>query len=144
MHYAPKPNVKLDTEVREQDLRENNLIVVGGPIVNRVTELLNAKLPVRFEKEIHFAVKSHITGKVYPSDEIGLIVKARNPFNPDKYVLVVAGKRYPGTRAAILAFTNHFSEIVKGNLFDKNVFAKVVEGVDFDSDGVVDDAEIRE
>ncbi|TAL57427.1 MAG: S-layer protein [Nanoarchaeota archaeon] len=144
LQTAPKPNVKLDTEVKEQDLKENNLIIIGGPIVNHVTELVNAKLPVRFDKETHFAVKSTISGKVYPNDEIGMIVKAKNPFNPEKSILVVAGKRYPGTRAAILAFTTKFQELSIGNIHQKQTLAKVVEGIDYDSDGIVDDVEIRE
>ena len=144
LQSAPKPNVKLDTEVKESDLKENNLIIIGGPIINHVTELVNSKLPIRFEKDLHYAVKSTITGKVYPNDEIGLIVKAKNPFNAEKSILLVAGKRYPGTRAAILAFANHFAELSSGNLHQKNVIAKVVEGIDYDSDGIVDDVEIRE
>ncbi len=144
LQYPAQPNVKLDTEVREHDLRENNLIIIGGPIVNHVAELVNAKLPIRFERELHYALKSTLTGKVYPNDEIGLIVKAKNPYNPERSVLVVAGKRYPGTRAAILAFVSKYSELAQGNLFQKAVFAKVVEGIDLDSDGVIDDVEIRE
>jgi len=30
------------------------------------------------------------------------------------------------------------------NVYDKSVFAKVVEGVDLDGDGLVDDVEVRE
>ena len=144
LHYTPKPNVILDTEVRDEQIRENNLIIIGGPVVNRVTEMVNAKLPIRFEKEMHWALKSSLSGQVYPNDEIGLIVKAKNPFNPEKWILLIAGKRYQGTRAAIIGFTLHFSEIAKGNFFSKDKLAKVVEGVDYDSDGTVDDVEIRE
>ncbi len=144
LSYVPQLYVKLDTEVRDEELKSNNLILIGGPVVNRVTGLVNSKLPVRFDRDEHWAIKSTLSGTVYPTDESGMIVKAKSPFNPDKTILVVAGKRYSGTRAAIVAFLKHFKEVTSGNVHNKKVMAKVVEGIDLDSDGIVDDAEIRE
>ncbi len=143
LNYVPRFNVKLDTETTEADLR-NNLILIGGPIVNKVTGMVNSKLPVRFEKDSHWAIRSTVSNNLYPSDEAGIIVKAKNPFDAEKAVLVVAGKRYSGTKAAIIAFLKNFSEITAGNVHNKNIKAKVVEGVDLDSDGIIDDIEIRE
>ena len=142
LNYVPEFAVRLDTETQEKDLRENNLILIGGPVVNKITGEVNNKLPIKFAKEEQWAIKS-ATG-VYPSDESGLIVKTKNPFNPDKSILVVAGKRYTGTRAAIIAFLKHFKEITAGNIHNKKIAAKVVEGVDLDSDGIIDEVEIRE
>jgi DNA-binding transcriptional ArsR family regulator len=144
LNYVPKLNVKLDTEAHDSELRSNNLILIGGPIVNKATELVNSKLPIRFEKDEQWAIKSTISGNVYPTDESGLIVKTKNPLNPEKSVLVVSGKRHSGTRAAIIAFLKHFKEIKEGNIHNKAIKAKVVEGIDLDSDGIVDDVEIRE
>jgi len=144
LSYVPKFYVKLDTDAREEDLKNNNLILIGGPVVNRVTYLVNPKLPVRFDKDQHWAIHSTISGNDYPTDESGVIVKAKNPFNPDKSVLLVAGKRYFGTRAAIIAFLKHFDELAQGNVHDHSVKARVVEGVDLDSDGIIDEAEFRE
>ncbi len=73
-----------------------------------------------------------------------MIVKAVNPFNKDKRILVIAGKRFSGTRAAIIAFLKHFNEIVTGNKFNNNINARVVEGLDIDSDGIVDEVEFLE
>jgi AcrR family transcriptional regulator len=141
LNYVPEINVRLDTEVKDAELKEN-LIVIGGPIVNNVTEKLNKHLPVYFggDKNVH----SRISKTAYSSDETGLIVKIKNPFNPEKAVLVVAGKRFSGTRAAITAFLKGFKEICSGNKFRPGVMAKVVEGLDLDSDGVVDAVEFRE
>lgn len=144
LNYVPQLYVKLDTEVREDELEGNNLIIIGGPVVNRVMGRINAKLPVRFDKDEHWSIKSTLSGTSYPTDESGLIVKAKSPFNPEKSVLVVAGKRHSGTRAAIVAFLKHFNEIKEGNVRNRKVAAKVVEGIDLDSDGIIDDAEIRE
>src|SRR3989338_10139830 len=80
LNYVPKFNVKLDTEVREDDLN-NNLILIGGPLVNKIVEKANPKMPIRFEDG---NIKSTISGETYPQAECGLIVKAKSPFNKDK------------------------------------------------------------
>jgi len=140
LNYVPEFNVKLDTEVRDEDLN-NNLILIGGPLVNKVVEKVNPKMPIRFENG---NIKSDISNEVYPQDECGLIVKIKSPFNKDKYVLVVAGKRFSGTRASIIAFLKDFKKITNGNLHNPGIKAKVVEGIDLDSDGIIDDIEFRE
>ncbi len=144
LNYVPKFHVKLDTDAREEDLRDNNLILIGGPVVNRITGLANPKLLVRFDEKQQWAIYSTVTGTSYPTDESGIIVKAKSPFNPEKSILVVAGKRYFGTRAAIIAFLKHFDELAKGNVNDRSVKARIVEGIDLDSDGIIDEAEFRE
>lgn len=143
LNYVPKLNVKLDTEAHEADLREN-LILLGGPITNKVVEKVNAHLPIYFDKDSGMNIRSTLTKELYSSDESGMIVRIKNPFAEGKYVLVIAGKRYTGTRAAIIAFLQGFSEITKGNRTNAKVVAKVVEGVDLDSDGIVDAVEFRE
>ena len=140
LNYVPKFNVKLDTEVRDEDFN-NNLILIGGPVVNKVVEKVNSKLPIRFEDG---NIKSTISNETYPQDECGLIVKAKSPITKDKFVLVVAGKRYSGTRAAIIAFLKDFKKITNGNIHNPSIKAKVVEGIDLDSDGIIDDIEFRE
>ena len=76
LNYVPQFNVKLDTEVRDEDLK-NNLILIGGPVVNKVVERVNQKLPIKFEEG---NIKSTVSNEIYPQDECGLIVKAKNPF----------------------------------------------------------------
>ena len=140
LNYVPKFNVKLDTEVREEDFN-HNLILIGGPLVNKVVEKVNPKLQIRFEDG---NLKSAVSNETYPQDECGLIVKAKSPFNKDKSVLVVAGKRFSGTRAAIIAFLKDFKKITNGNVHNPSIKAKVVEGIALDSDGIIDDVEFRE
>ena len=140
LNYVPTANVKLDTDVRESDL-DNNLILIGGPITNKTTERFNDKLAIKFENG---NIKSTITNETYPQDECGIIVKIKNPLNKDKSILVIAGKRFSGTKAAIIAFLKHFKKITNGNIHNNNIKANVIEGIDLDSDGIVDDVEFRE
>jgi len=133
--------VKLDIEMTEKDLREN-LIVIGGPIVNKISASLNRKMPIFFDdkKGLH----SSLTKKYYGDENIGVINRFKNPYNKEKEIIFVAGIKYFGTKAAILAFLKHFEEIEKGNRSNKNFMCKVVEGIDRDFDGIVDDAEFLE
>ena len=141
LNYVPKLNVKLDTEVRTEDLRDNNIILIGGPVVNSITAKVNSKLAICFRENNIF---STISNKTYTSEETGLIVKAKNPFNHEKSMLVIAGKRFSGTRATIISFIKHFDQICQGNRNNNRIYAKVVEGIDLDSDGIVDEVDILE
>ena len=148
LNYIPEFSTKLDTEVNEADLK-NNLILIGGPGINIITQKVNSKLPISFqrirEKENWYsAFHSNISGKDYTEEENAIIVKTKNPFDKTKDILVIAGRRSYGTRAAILAFLKNFDEICKGNSYDHKVFARVVEGIDKNSDGVVDSVEFLE
>ena len=140
LNYVPKFNVKLDTEIKDKDLK-SNLILIGGPLTNKIVEKVNSKLPIKFEKG---NIVSSISNRTYAQDECGLIVKAKNQFDKEKYMMVIAGKRFSGTRAAIIAFLKDFKKVVQGNFYNKEIAAKVVEGLDLDSDGVVDSVEFRE
>lgn len=143
LNYVPDSFVKLDTEVTEKDLNENNLIVIGGPIVNKVSMMVGSKLPIYFDEEKR-GVYSKITKKTYFTDEVGYVCRQESPFNSNKEILLLAGLRNSGTKAVILAFLKYFEKIKVGNIFDNYLMAKVVEGVDLNSDGFVDDCEFLE
>lgn len=136
-------HVKLDTEVREEDLR-GHVILLGGPVVNTVTRRINHRLPIRFDEKHHHAIHSTLSGKLYHGEEIGIIVKTKNPLNSKKSILVIAGKRHSGTRAAILALLTKLQEILIGNIHKRDCMAKIIEGIDKDSDGIVDSINIVE
>ena len=87
---------------------------------------------------------SSISNKTYHTDETGVIIKIKNPFNDKKQILLLAGKRYAGTKAVIISFLRYFDEVCKGNKYNNKVYAKVIEGIDLDSDGIVDDVSILE
>lgn len=147
LHHSPPACVKIDTEVRPEELKEN-LILIGGPRVNAITAKFNPRLPIKFiemkHQENFFAsIYSEFTDKHYTEEE-GMIVKAKNPFAREKEILVIAGKGNSGTRAALLALLQRFDEVCAGNKRDHSAFAKVVDGLDKDNDGIVDAVEILE
>jgi len=138
----PRPVVKLDTELNNDDYRKN-LIVIGGPIVNTLAARINSNLPIRFAEDGK-TILSTLTGRTYDSDGIGVVVKAKSPFSPGKVVLFIAGRRGAGTKASIVAILTRFDALIEGNDTDKKVMARVVEGRDMDNDGLVDEAVFKE
>ncbi len=138
------PNYKLDTEVRERDLA-NNLILIGGPKANIIIDKVNKRLPIYFDTKHDFNIVSSLSKSTYAGDEIGIVVKMKNPFakKGDKYILVISGKRFKGTRSAILSIVKKMRELQKGNKVENGI-ARVVRGIDKDADGIVDDVEFLE
>jgi len=135
--------VRLDTEMNEHRTEEN-LIVVGGPRVNTVAARLNNQLPIRFSLTGTSSMISTISGKTYNGDEEGLICLIDNPFNAKSKVLILAGNTHLGTAASVIGFVKYTERVAEGNSSAKEKIAKVVKGVDLDSDGLIDDVEFLE
>jgi hypothetical protein len=138
------PNYRLDTEAREKDLK-GNLILFGGPTANMVTRRINKSLPIFFEMRRDLRrIRSELSGKIYREDECGLVEIVENPWDRRGRILILAGKRFHGTRSAVLAWVKHLDKVMKGNKFNPRVIARVVRGYDMNGDGIIDDVEILE
>lgn len=136
-------NVRLDTEITQKELLENNLVIIGGPIVNKITSIINKNMQIYFDEKIK-GIYSKITKKIYFNEEIGIINKFTSPFNKDKSILFIGGIRNSGTKSAIIAFIKHFKKLERGNIFKDKNFNRVVEGIDLNSDGQIDDCDFLE
>ncbi len=143
LNQISESKLRLDTEISEKELLENNLIVIGGPIVNKISSQIQNKLPIYFDEEKK-GIYSSISKKIYFSDEIGYMCKIKSPYNKNKQILYLSGLRNSGTKSIILAFLKKYEELKQNNLYDNKSSAKVVEGIDLNSDGIVDDIEFLE
>ncbi|MBI3190803.1 ArsR family transcriptional regulator [archaeon] len=130
------PCYKIDTIVKEDDLK-NNIIIIGGPRINTVAEKINEFLPIKFDTKT-WRIISTLSNKIYDDDFIGVVVKCDNPFNRKKKMLFIGGKKSRGTIAAVIALTRHTKDVLEGNMNNKDVIAKVVKGTDKDADGFID------
>lgn len=108
--------VKADVNVTDDELKEN-IVLVGGPVSNILVEELDDKFPLRFERVNGTWVLVHatnVTSFVLLDDEnplrerygnvsviagsLGDVVNAsvvmavRNPYNPENYIVWVAGE----------------------------------------------------
>jgi DNA-binding Lrp family transcriptional regulator len=150
--FVKTPNefaVKLDVDVKVEKEEKSNLILVGGPGTNLLTQEVNEYLPIKFimhpsEQGFLFGgLTSEKTGRNYTSDSAGLIAKIVNPWDSSKHVIVIAGNKAVGTKACVLALTNFWKKTLQ-RFDEKNTFAVVVQGFDLDGDGKVDAIEVYE
>jgi DNA-binding transcriptional ArsR family regulator len=150
--YAELPDefaIKLDVDVKAEKEEKNNLILVGGPGTNLLTQEVNTHLPIRFDMTpsehgfLFSGLVSQTTENVYTGDTIGLIAKIVNPWDNEKRIIVFAGNKAVGTKACVLAFAK-FSKQALGNYQGGDSFASVIQGFDLDGDGKVDSIEVLE
>jgi len=141
--------VKLDVDVKAEKEEKNNLVLVGGPGTNLLTQEINEYLPIRFimqSSEQGFllgGLSSEKTLQVYTSDVSGLIAKIVNPWDSTKRIVILAGNKAVGTKACVLALTNFWKKTLQ-KYRGQDPFAVVIQGFDLDGDGKVDSIEVNE
>jgi DNA-binding transcriptional ArsR family regulator len=141
--------VKLDVDVKVEKEEKNNLILVGGPGTNLLTEEVNDYLPIKFIMQssgqgfLLGGLSSKKTGQVYTSDVSGVVAKIVNPWDSSKRIVVLAGNKAVGTKACVLALTNFWKKTLEKYKGEEN-FAVAIHGFDLDGDGKVDSIEVNE
>jgi len=141
--------IKLDVDVKAEKEEKNNLILVGGPGTNLLTQEVNEYLPIRFNMQpseqgfLFGGLFSRKTSRVYTADVAGLVAKIVNPWDKTKRIIVIAGNKAVGTKACVLALTSFWKKTLK-DYNGEEAFAKVIQGFDLDSDGKVDSIEVLE
>jgi DNA-binding transcriptional ArsR family regulator len=150
--FAKMPSefaVKLDVDVKVEKEEKKNLILVGGPGTNLLTQEINEHLPIKFIMQssqqgfLLGGLSSTKTGQVYTSDVSGLVAKIVNPWDPTKRIVVLAGNKAVGTKACVIALTNLWKKTLE-KYKGQDTFAVVITGFDLDGDGKVDSIEVRE
>ena len=141
--------IKLDVDVKAEKEEKGNLILVGGPGTNLLTQEVNEYLPIRFDMQsseqgfLFGGLVSRKTSQVYMADVVGLIAKIVNPWDDTKRIIVLAGNKAVGTKACVLALTNFWKKTLKG-YHGEDTFATAIQGFDLDGDGKVDSTDVLE
>ena len=141
--------VKLDVDVKAEKEEKNNLILVGGPGTNLLTQEINEHLPINFIMQSSSqgfmlgGLSSKKTGQVFTSDVTGVIAKIVNPWDKTKRVVVLAGNKAVGTKACVIALSNFWKTTLQ-KYKGEDPFAVAIQGFDLDGDGKVDSVEVRE
>ncbi|MFZ1038952.1 MAG: helix-turn-helix domain-containing protein [Candidatus Bathyarchaeia archaeon] len=141
--------IKLDVDVKAEKEEKNNLILVGGPGTNLLTQELNEYLPIRFNMQpseqgfLFGGLYSKKTSRTYTADTVGVLAKIVNPWDNSKRIIVLAGNKAVGTKACVLALTNFWRKALK-SFHGEDSFATVIQGFDLDGDGKVDAIEVLE
>lgn len=141
--------IKLDVDVKAEKEEKNNLILVGGPGTNLLTQKINKYLPINFNMTpsehgfILGGLVSEKTGNIYTADSMGLVAKIVNPWDKEKRAIVFAGNKAVGTKACVLAFVRYWKKLLK-DYQGEDDFATVIQGFDLDGDGKVDSIDVLE
>jgi DNA-binding transcriptional ArsR family regulator len=141
--------VKLDVDVKVEKEEKNNLILVGGPGTNLLTQEVNDYLPIKFIMQssrqgfLLGGLSSKKTEQVYTSDVSGVVAKIVNPWDTTKRIVVLAGNKAVGTKACVLALTNFWKKTLEKYKCE-DTFAVAIQGFDLDGDGKVDSIEVNE
>jgi len=150
--YAKLPKsfvVNLDVDVKAEKEEKNNLILVGGPGTNLITQEVNRYLPIYFNMKkskhgfLFGGLVSKSTGEVYTHDTVGLVAKIVNPWDKTKRIIVLAGNKAVGTKACVIAISKFWKEVLE-KYDGQRKFATVIQGFDLDGDGKVDSIEVLE
>lgn len=78
-------DARADTALTDDDIANHNLVLFGGPELNRLVARIARDLPVKFDKG-----QFKIGDRVYDKPTHGAQFLCPNPLNPRKYVLVYA------------------------------------------------------
>ena len=132
--------VKLDVDVKAEKLEGSNLIVVGGPRTNVLSEELNEHVPIRFKQGGFWGSIVDDLGHNHTSELDCVVAKVKNPWNRSRTCVLAAGLTGAGTKAAIIGITNSADRVLQG--YKTGDFACVLRGVDRNGDGKVDDVEL--
>lgn len=135
-YYGASPSilVKPDVNLTSEDFKEN-LILIGGPVANKITRELNTKLPIIFIYNKSWEVKRNPTAVhefhafLVSSDSImelslnsttraiGVSQVVRNPWNEDNFIIVIEGVDRYGTRRMLKEFSGLRSYIIIGESY---------------------------
>jgi len=127
--------VKFDTEIISQNLLRENLIVIGGPVTNTVAYKLNSFLKVRFLQELNWVIYSEFSKKIYEEEFSAIITLTNNPWNKNKKILWIAGRRNVSTKLALM-----FLDKIE----NEDNFYYIINAKDLDGDGKLESIEVLE
>lgn len=143
--YVPMPAdfvVRLDVDVKAERLYNNNMIILGGPGTNVIAAMVNRHSPVFFMEGNYWAGVVSPT-HTYTNEYVGIVSKFPNPFDEEKTVIVLAGLRAVGTKAAVMALTEAHEKLLNG-YNGETAWGAVIQGRDLDGDGRIDAVDILE
>ncbi len=108
--YNIKPAIKMDTEVTDNDLKNNHLLLIGRPNTNSLVKRFQKILPVTFGSQ-----SFEVQGQVYAHPESAVVMAIENPFNQRYSVVTIAGLSGLSTLDAVSQFegeTLSYAQIV--------------------------------
>lgn len=75
--------VKSDSEITDQDIRDNHLVLFGAVATNSLIAKIGDKLPIKMSPG-----RISANGRSFTGNDLGLQLSYFNPLNPEKYILI--------------------------------------------------------
>ena len=95
--------VKADRDIKDEDIRNSSLILVGDPATNSLVPRVMPGLPIRIEgRSILFGDRR------FEGEDLGLKIVYPNPLNPKRYVALFTGTTWRGVYQIVGRFGNWF------------------------------------
>ncbi|HIA02555.1 MAG TPA: hypothetical protein EYN66_11700, partial [Myxococcales bacterium] len=112
----------LDSSPAADKALKGNIVLYGNPSSNRLLKkvLATGKLPIRFERDAIIVGKKRYSGK-----DVGIKMIFPNPFNPNSYVVIVAGTTWRGTLLS-RHLPRHLPDIV---VYDQQIDSRYLERI---------------
>jgi hypothetical protein len=124
-------NIRLDTHQRTSE----NMVSIGGPLTNTSAETVLSRAEPSFDGRKGFSYALEASSR-YRQKNVGVVVFANEPVQ-----ICLAGVGLEGTKACVEFFC---SADEHGMLSSSDPAYFVVEGLDSDSDGIVDEFQVLE
>ncbi len=99
--------VKADRQVTTADIESFNLILIGGPHCNLMTERVNGELPIQFRRR-----GVQVSTRAFNGEEVGAVFVYPNPLNERRYVVVMGGVTWRGTAGITSRIGTEFDYVV--------------------------------
>ena len=86
-----EPRIFKDTEIKDVDLKNYSLFLIGGPKENKISQQIEKSLPFKIS-----ATEISIQDKVFQAPDAFLEAVYPSPFNAERYIRLVAPTSYQG------------------------------------------------
>lgn len=81
--------------------KQDNLVLIGGPVANSLVAEINHYLPIKFTKSgSTWLLQGETNYEMEQNSDIGVLEIIQNPWNKNKKIIVAAGLTREGTKAA--------------------------------------------
>jgi len=110
MRYGDAPRIKADVDVTDEDMRDLNLLLLGGPQVNNVARTILPRTPLAVRGDAVYVGERAFRGR-----DVGFIACYPNPLSADRMVAFVAGT----TPAALYQAWDRFGLWFNWGAYDK-------------------------
>lgn len=127
-------SVHFSEEIAFEQYKNHNLILIGGPLANKITSTVMEKAESKLRFNERYQLISEELKDTFEfikegshAVDYGVILKKPNPFNKTKMIVVIAGCRTFGTHYAALTLSAKETAVAITDLYDTKSFEVLIK-----------------